>query len=297
MTRRFALIVNPLAGGGKARGALPAAVRELRLRGAEHRVIEPLSLASARAEARSASEAGETVVALGGDGLVGPIAGELRGADTALAVVPAGRGNDLARVLGIPTDPRAAARLAVEGPERRLDVAAVNGEPFVGIASVGFDSDANRIANETTLVRGNLVYLYSGLRALAGWRPATFDVTADGARTTLTGYSVAIANSRAYGGGMWLVPHAELDDGRLDVLTVEEHSKLRFLRGIPRVFTGSHVDDELARFTTAERVEIRADRPFTVYADGDPIADLPVTVTVDARALRFVAPPEGPRRP
>ena len=294
MKRRFALIVNPLAGGGKAHRALPEAARELRLQGAAHRVIEPDSLDVARREARSASAAGETVVAVGGDGLVGPIAGELRGAATALAIIPSGRGNDLARVLGIPVDPRAAARLAVEGVERRLDVAEVNGAPFVGIASVGFDSDANRIANEATLVRGNLVYLYAALRALAGWRPATFDVTADGTRTRVSGYTVAIANSKAYGGGMWLVPHAQLDDGRLDVLTIEQHSKLKFLRGIPRVFTGAHVEDELAQFTTAERVEVSADRPFTVYADGDPVADLPATVTVERRALRLIVPPESP---
>ncbi len=78
----------------------------------------------------------------------------------------------------------------------------------MGIASVGFDSDANRIANETRVVKGDLVYLYAALRALWHWKDATFEVVVDGERHSVTGYAVAVANSKAYGGGMYLVPHA-----------------------------------------------------------------------------------------
>ena len=119
-------------------------------------------------------------MALGGDGLLRPLAGVLKGRDTGLALVPCGRGNDLARVLGVPDDPTAAARLAVEGEERLLDVADVDGTPFMGIASFGFDSEANRIANEARLIKGDAVYLYAALRALAAWKPARF--TIDGGR-------------------------------------------------------------------------------------------------------------------
>ena len=101
----------------------------------------------------------------------------------------------------------------------------------MGIASLGFDSDANRIANESKLVRGNLVYLYAALKALASWRHARFEVTVDGERHDVTGYSVAVANSRAYGGGMLVAPDAELDDGQLDVVTIAQSPKLsRFPR-------------------------------------------------------------------
>jgi diacylglycerol kinase family enzyme len=197
-------------------------------------------------------------------------------------------------VLGIPTDPREAARLVLQGEERLLDVAEVDGKPFVGIASLGFDSDANRIANEARLVKGNLVYLYAALRALAAWKHATFEVVVDGERHTRTGWSVAVANNKAYGGGMMLVPHAELDDGELDVMLTGPHSKLKFLRDMPKVFKGTHVDDPEVTFLRGKRVEVSADRPFTVYADGDPIGDLPVTVTVDPRCLRVIAPPAPP---
>ncbi|MGI8585927.1 MAG: diacylglycerol/lipid kinase family protein [Thermoleophilaceae bacterium] len=291
MTPRLALLPNPAAGGGRAERILPEVLSELDAIGIERRVVAAATLAEARIEAGRAAAAGEGVVAIGGDGLVGPVAGAMRGATAALTIVPAGRGNDFARVLRIPREPRAAVRLAVEGEERLLDVGEINGSAFVGIASLGFDSDANRIANESKLVRGNLVYLYAALRALAGWRHARFEVTVDGERHDVTGYSVAVANSKAYGGGMFVVPHAQLDDGRLDVLLVGEKSKLRFLRDIPKVFRGTHVEDPAARFLRGERVEVAADRPFTVYADGDPIAELPALVTVARRSLRVMTPP------
>jgi YegS/Rv2252/BmrU family lipid kinase len=237
----------------------------------------------------------ETVVAVGGDGHVGLLAGVLRETDTTLAIVPAGRGNDLARVLGIPTDPAAAARLALDGEARPVDVGEVDGVPFLGIASLGFDSDANRIANESRL-RGNAVYLYAALRALGGWRHARFEVTVDGELHVFSGYTVAVANSKAYGGGMMLVPHAVLDDRRLDVLMVHEHSRLRWLAMLPRVFRGTHVGDPRAEFSTGQVIEVRADRPFTVYADGEPIGELPVTVRVGERQIRIVAPVAGPAR-
>jgi YegS/Rv2252/BmrU family lipid kinase len=231
-------------------------------------------------------------VAIGCDGLVGSVAGAMRGAPGALAIVPAGRGNDLARVLGIPREPRAAARLAVEGEQRLLDVAEANGKPFVGIASLGFDSEANRIANESRLSLGSLVYLYAALRALAGWRDARFEVTVDGERHSVTGYSVAVANSKAYGGGMLLAPHAKLDDGRLDVMMVSSKSKLSFLRGVVDSFKGRHVDDPAVRFLRGAEVAVDADRPFTVYADGDPIAELPVRIEIVA-VVRVLVPPRA----
>lgn len=290
MTRRFLVLVNPSAGGGRALKRLPAALAELERLGAPHRVVETRSLEHASHQAREAAAAGEVVAPLGGDGLLRGVASVLRHSDSALAILPGGRGNDLARVLGIPTEPAAAARNAVEGGERMIDVATVDGTPFLGIASFGFDSDANRIANEARLVRGNLVYLYAALRALVAWRPADFTVTVDGERHEITGYSVAIANSRAYGGGMLIAPDAELDDGDLDVVMIARSSKLRFLRSLPQVFKGTHVESPRVQVHRGSVVQVAADRPFDIYADGDPVGALPATVRVESRCLRVIVP-------
>lgn len=290
MTRRFALLVNPVSAGGRTLELLPQITAELDQLGAEYRTAETRSTDHAIELAREAAAAGETVGALGGDGLVRPIAGALRDSSVALAILPGGRGNDFARVLGIPKNPIAAARNAVQGVERMLDVAEANGTPYIGIASFGFDSVANRIANDAKLVRGNLVYLYAGLRTLATWKPAKFTVTVDGERHEATGFSVAVGNSRSYGGGMLLLPHAELDDGMLDVLLSRRTSKLRYLRGITQVFKGKHLDSPSVKLLRGSVVEAESDPPYDVYADGDPVARTPATMTVRARCLRVIVP-------
>jgi YegS/Rv2252/BmrU family lipid kinase len=290
LSRRFALLVNPASAGGKALKALPVVHETLDRLGAPHRTVTTRSTEHAAEEAARAAAQGETVAALSGDGLLRPLAGALKGTPAALAVIPCGRGNDLARVLGIPTDPAEAAQLAVDGPEKLLDVAEVDGIPFVGIASFGFDSEANRIANEAKLVRGNAVYLYAALRALAAWKPAAFGVTVDGERHDVSGYSVAVGNSKAYGGGMFVLPEAELDDGKLDVLISKDASKLAFLRGVFQTFKAAHVDSPNAQFLRGATIEVSSDRPFVIYGDGDPIGTTPATMRVQQRCLRVIVP-------
>jgi YegS/Rv2252/BmrU family lipid kinase len=290
MTRRFALLVNPASAGGKALKALPEVEAAFDRAGAEHRTVTTRSIEHAASAAAAAVARGETVAAIGGDGLLRPLAGALKDTASALALIPSGRGNDLARVLGIPDDPAAAARVALDGEERLLDVANVDGTPFMGIASFGFDSDANRIANEARLINGNAVYLYAALRALAAWKPAGFTVTVDGERHEAEGYSVAIGNSKAYGGGMFVLPQAELDDGALDVLVSKRTSKLTFLRELPRVFRGAHLDSPHVEVMRGREIEVSADRPFVIYADGDPIGATPATLRVEPRCLRVIVP-------
>jgi YegS/Rv2252/BmrU family lipid kinase len=253
--------------------------------------VQTRSLEHGTDETRRAMETGDVPVVMSGDGLVGHLGGILAGSDTPLGIIPGGRGNDLARVLGIPNDPDGAAEVLAEGQVREIDVAEANGKRFLGVASCGFDSECNRVANETRLVKGNLVYAYSVPRVLLSWHPATFTVSLDGAEPIVfKGYSVAAANSRAFGGGMFIAPHAELDDGKLDVITVSDVSRLRYLRGLPKAFKGTHVQNEEVTEHRAGTVEIRADRDFGVYADGELLTDLPATLSVLPDALSVIAP-------
>ena len=290
-TARHLVIVNPSAGGGRARKALPELEAALRAQGLDYRLVLTTSLEHGCEEARRAADAGEIPVVMSGDGLVGQIGGVLAGGGVPMGVIPGGRGNDLARVLGIPTEIPGAVGLLAAGSTRAIDVGEVNERRFLGIASCGFDSEANRIANQARLIKGNLVYLYAALRALAAWKPARFEVTLDGDRRSFTGYSVAAANNKAFGGGMFVAPNAELDDGLLDVVWVSDVAKLRYLANLPKVFKGRHVDSDEVTVLRAAEVTISADRPFAVYADGDHLADLPATIRLLPRALTVIAPP------
>jgi YegS/Rv2252/BmrU family lipid kinase len=316
------LIVNPAAGGGRAGRVAPVAERALRDRGLTLRRRDTRDLEHARELAAEAATLGETVVALGGDGLIGAVADRLRTLPGALlGVIPGGRGNDLARVIGIPDDAEAAAAIIAEGHARPLDLGLVQeiqpggggqppagsagaeddeaaqehmpGRAFVGIASAGFDSDANRIANEAPAWLGQLVYAYGALRALLAWHPARFELELEppGERRVYHGFSVGACNSKAYGGGMLAAPDALLDDGLLEVVLCERMSKLAFVtRILPKIFKGTHIHEPGVHVFRARELELAADRPFTMYADGDPIGQLPVRVRALPAAVMLLTP-------
>ena len=290
MARDVCLIVNPHAGGGRAADRLPAVEAALRARSLRFRVERTTSLEHARELARSARDRGEVAGAMGGDGLMGAVAGELRDTDGILGVIPGGRGNDWARKLGIPEEPEAAVGVIAGGAIRTVDVALAGERTYLGIASAGIDSDTQVIANATRLPLGGQVYVYGTLRALLRWKPARWTVTLDGETRTFTGYSVAVANSGVFGSGMYLVPNARIDDGLLDIVLGAEAPKRRYLKLLGKVFKGTHVNDPALTFLQAREVTFHADRPFTAYADGDPIADLPATFRIAPDALRVLAP-------
>ncbi len=302
--RPVCLIVNPAAGGGRAGRIAPAAQDALRLRGLEVRRVDTRDLDHARELAVEAANRGETIVALSGDGLIGVLADVLRDIPGAvLGAIPGGRGNDLARVLSIPDDTNGAAAIVADGYTRPVDLGIVHrqgcdeaGHAFVGIASVGFDSEANRIANVAPSWLGPLVYVYGALRALLAWRSARFEIELDppGERVSFTAYTVGAANSKTYGGGMRAAPGAMLDDGLLEVVVLEDVGKLAFLTKIlPKAFNGTHVHEPSVKVFRAREVLIHAERPFAMYADGDPIGELPVRVRALRGAVTMLVPRAG----
>ena len=286
----LALLVNPASAHGRTLKLLPDLERELDARRIPFRVERTRGLEHGVELALRAAEGDETPVVVSGDGLVGAVGGALAGSDTPLGIVPGGRGNDLARVLGIPSEPAAAVEMLAAGRTRRIDVGEVNGKRFLGIVSAGFDSEANRLANETKWLRGNLVYAYAGVRTLFGWKPARFTIRVGEERERFTGYSVSVANSKAFGGGMFVAPDADLSDGEFDVVTVGEVGKLRFLGNLPKVFKGTHVGEDEVRVFRAARLELSASKAFPVYADGEHLTDLPATLRVLPRALSVIVP-------
>jgi len=289
----LALLVNPASAHGRTLKLLPGLERELDARRVPFRVERTRGLDDGVERALLAAEADEVPVVISGDGLIGAVGGALAGSETPLGIVPGGRGNDLARVLGIPTEPEAAAEMLLAGQTRRIDVGEVNGKRFLGIVSVGFDSEASRLANEIKWMRGNLVYVYAGVRTLLGWKPARFTIRAGEERERFSGYSVSVANSKAFGGGMFIAPDADLADGEFDVVTVGEVGKLRFLSNLPKVFKGTHVEEDEVRVFRASRLELSASRPFPVYADGEHLTDLPASLRVLPQALNVIVPPRA----
>jgi YegS/Rv2252/BmrU family lipid kinase len=297
---RLQLVVNPSAGGGRAARLLPR-VRE-RL-SAHDLVVSPTrSLEHADELAAAAVADARVVLAMGGDGIVGRVAGAVADGGGLLAVLPGGRGNDFARAVGVPRDPVAACDVVEAGVETAVDLGVAGGVPFLGIASVGFDSAVQERVLRSRVPLGQLVYVAGALATVASWRHATFDLVLtgqDGAvgaepgtvtHRRVHGWAVAVANSGVYGGGMRLAPDASVTDGVLDVVLTSATSRTRFLRSLPRVFSGTHVHEPSVEVLRAGSVRLSSDRPFRVFADGDPVAALPCVVTVRPGALRVLLP-------
>jgi YegS/Rv2252/BmrU family lipid kinase len=289
--RSLALLVNPHAAGGRPLRLLPRIEARLRDLGLPFTVQRTQSLLHGCELAREAAGRGEVPVTVSGDGLIGAVAGALRDVPGAvLGVLPGGRGNDFARMIGLPLDAVAACDVLAEATPTPIDMGAANGRTFLGVASLGFDSEANRIANAAPPQLGRLVYVYGALRALAAWEGARFTVDVDGERAEFDGWSVAAANSGFYGGGMHVAPHARLDDGALDVVWLADSSRLGLVRLLAKVFRGTHVDAPGVSVRRGAEVRVSADRPFTVYADGDPVGNLPITLRAVPAAVRVLLP-------
>ncbi|WP_210493286.1 YegS/Rv2252/BmrU family lipid kinase [Patulibacter sp. SYSU D01012] len=310
--RSFVLLVNPTAGGGRGRHAGDAAAARLRARGARFRTIVAASAEAATAAAIAAIDAGDVPVAVGGDGTLRLVADAALGRPGAVVgLVPGGRGNDVARHLGLPADPAAAADALVDGDAVPVDAGvAVAGDgtrrSFLSVACVGFDAEANRIADAAPARLGRFAYVWGALGALAGLRPTDFAIEVDGTPVAQRALLVAVGNAGSYGGGMRIAPHSSVADGVFDVVAVGHtgrrpdacgwRDRLRIVHLLPAVFRGSHVRMPSVSVRRAAQVRIAADAPLLAYADGDPIGPLPMTLSTVPAALSLLVPP-GHRAP
>jgi diacylglycerol kinase (ATP) len=329
VSHSFCLVVNPAAGGGRCERQLPEALGVLAADGAAVRVCPTTSLGHAVGLAEQATARQETVVAVGGDGLVGTLAGAVSRAGGVLGIIPAGRGNDFACMLGIPPRPAAAARALLGGEPRAVDLIGVQsgdgpedvvaGSVYLGIPSVG-----GEIANRSRWVRGPVGYQLAGVRALLGWRPTTFTVdpgpvdpgpvdpgpvdprvvgpeAAAWPAVSFPGFCVVVANSVYLAAGRQVAPDADVSDGLLDVIMVRQGTKLSFVTAMLRAGRGTHVLMDEVTTELAACVTVTADRAMPAAADGETLASAcplpagsPLRVRALPGALRVIAPAGGP---
>ena len=292
------VVANPTAGRGKAGrriGLADTMLRELRV---DHEVRVAGSADDMESTCRDAAEQGAEIVAvIGGDGTVSCAANGLAGTGTALAVLPAGTGNDFAAAIGARSF-RTAVRLLADPKTESVDLAHVRAggvdRSFVNIAGAGFDSEVNETANAMTVnLGGTGTYVAALMKTLSRFTPARYDLTVDGEAFTLDAMLVVVGSGLAYGGGMKVLPNASLVDGVLDVCIVEALSKGAFLRAFPKVFMGKHTDHPNVRMMRATEVTVEANRGMQVYADGEHVGALPASFEVMPGALEVVVGPNA----
>ncbi|HEU5023334.1 MAG TPA: diacylglycerol kinase family protein [Spirillospora sp.] len=293
-SRAFTAIVNPAAGGSASASSLIPLARLLREAGAEVAVEYSRGLDHAHTVARDAAAAGRVVLGVGGDGMIGCVGGALAGTGAVLGIVPAGRGNDFARQLGVPSDPELLAPLLLDGEPRAVDAIEANGTPVLGSVYAGVDAVANANANKTRLLRGSAAYYIGALRAIVSWRAADYRVIVDGEEHRREGYTVVAANSGYYGFGKHIAPDARVDDGLLDVVLVRDASRMLFFAVMRELEAGTHVRRPQVEVLRGREVRIELAGPpgrtLPYGADGELPGVLPVTAKVMPGALRVLAP-------
>ena len=228
--RSFTFLVNPSSGGGAAPEAVVPVARLLRDAGASVEVTYSPGPKAMADLVGGALARGDVVVSVGGDGMLSSLAGAVSRGHGTLGVLPAGRGNDFARMLGLPEKPEAQARLLLEGPVRQVDLLSwtVGGQDRLVAGSVyaGVDARASEIVDKAHWLPKKLQYPYAAVRSLATYQPGRYRVAVDGVEHEYDAATVVVANSAYYGKGMKIAPEASVSDGVLDVVVIEAASKL-----------------------------------------------------------------------
>ena len=283
MTRSFTFLVNPASGGGAAPEAVVPVARLLREGGAEVDVTYSPGPRATDDLVAAACARGDVVVSVGGDGMLSHLAGAVSRAGGTLGLLPAGRGNDFARMLGLPAEPEAIARTLLETPVRQVDLVSWRrpGEAerlVAGSVYAGIDARAAAMVERMRWTPKKLQYPIAAVRAIATYAPGRFRVGIDGAEPQeYAAGLVVVANSAYYGKGMKVAPPAVVDDGLLDVVVVEAASRLELVRHLPRIYDGSHVDLDEVTVLRGRRISLAADgrTPLSVGGDGEPLGTLP----------------------
>jgi diacylglycerol kinase (ATP) len=300
------VIVNPVAGMGRAHQLEPRIQAMLRGGGVRTRVLETREAGHGERLAAAAADLGhDRVIAVGGDGTVSEVInGLMRGSASGapppmLGVVPAGSGNDLARSLGLPLEPLDALKVALGAETRPLDlgVAASDGVEryFHAAGGTGFDAQVafTMSGKRGRWQRGRAGYFLSTLNELRRYRNRELRIrlaTPHGARELEGRFLfVAFANGPFYGGGMQICPDASNQDGLLDVCLVGDISRLGALKELPGIYRAAHVNHPLVEIVRVLEARIEGEPGTRVHLDGEPLGGLPVDVRIRPSALRVAA--------
>ncbi|WAL63308.1 diacylglycerol kinase family protein [Amycolatopsis cynarae] len=279
---RAVLAVHHGSGGGAAerlKGVVAARLRE-RVDRLELWTGDPAGAAG-----------GDLLVVLGGDGAVHQAVQVCAGTGTALAVLPAGGGNDFARALGVPLDPLRALDTLLDalasGRRRLLDLGRADGRWFATVLCAGFDAAVARLAAALRWPTGPRRYDVAVVGELARFRPKPVALSFDGDRWELEATLVAVGNTGYYGGGIPVCPAANPGDGLFDITVVGRASRADLIRLLPRLRTGAHLAHPAVRTVRAREVLIEGN-DWPVVADGEPAGTVPVSVRCVPGALTVV---------
>lgn len=287
--RRVLLVANPKSRNGG--DGLDPAVHVMREAGlAVREVTANGPTAIGEVIATQATDADAIVVA-GGDGTLNAASRAVIEAGKPLGVLPTGTANDLARTLGLPLDLAGAAAVIVAGETRPIDLGEVNGHPFFNVASIGISAKlADTLSGVAKKRWGRLSYPIALLRTLIDARPFHATIVRDGETNRIRTLQVAVGNGRHYGGGMVVEENAAIDDGVLDLYSLEFDRVWKLVLLAGSFAKGRHGLWREVRTARGTQFEIRTRRPRPINTDGELVTLTPSVFRVLPGAIRVYAP-------
>jgi len=274
----WAIAINPTSGHGKGASFGQLVVEYFARHKIAYQIFSGDSAERLRKDLDSELETNsyEGVISVGGDGLAHLILQLCVPRQIPFAVMPAGTGNDIVRTLGWSLDDIESYLDRVTRTEAApIDLGNVDSEWFAAILSTGFDSIVNERANALSWPKGPQRYNVAIALELPQFRPLEYEITLDTHSFTTKAMLIAIGNGRSYGGGMYVCPQAQMNDGLFDVMILEPVSKIEFLKVFPKVYSGSHISHPQVKMFRSQRISIVADA--IAYADGERIGPAPIS--------------------
>lgn len=287
-------IINPIAGRGRAYRSYQRIRPHMAVIYPQYKAEFTQGEGHAASLAREAAEREtDLVITMGGDGTVHEVINGLAGTNTALAVLPSGTGNDYARNLKIPQDPLKALHVLHKGSRQRIDLGILNSTYFINMAGLGFDAAVARQVNKGKYFNGTPAYLAAIGKTLVSYQSIEIELTIDGHTLNETITMIAVANGEHVGGGIRMVPGAEMADGLLDVCVVKEASPWEILKTLPLLYKGGHLKHPKCSFYRGRDIIIKPLDPRQkswVQVDGEVIQGQPLYFGISPQALTILKP-------
>ncbi len=285
------IITNPTSRKGKSEKLTRIITQALDEKGIAYTLKFTTKALEATAIARKAADAGEDMVlCIGGDGTISEVAGGLTNSNTALGIIPAGTGDDFARFLGIPKDPRAALEVAISGKAMQFDAGLANGRVFINSAGSGFDVDVlNRTLFYKKIFHGLIAYIVGVFASVFTFRGMEITLTHNSKSISTKALLVCVANGRYFGGGMCVAPNADATDGLFDVLYVDSIPNIRVPFLLAAFIKGKHMEWPIVHaFRCSELTVSTSDG--SLQLDGEIYKQSHVLYRIMPKAVKIIVP-------
>ncbi|GLQ53213.1 lipid kinase [Devosia nitrariae] len=287
--RRALMLVNPNARrGGEGLDSLVARLAE----GGVDAVVERFETPDeVSADIVRRQHEADLVIVCGGDGTINSAAKGVLATGLPMGILPMGTANDLARTLAIPEDLLAAADIITAGATRRIDLGEVNGHPFFNVASIGVAADLARgLTREAKRRWGKLGYALAAIKVLASARPFSAQIISGSGRVRVRTLQIAVGNGVHYGGGAIVHQDATIEDGHLDLYSLELRNVWKFGLMLGAFRRGEHGAWHEVRTVKDTEFDIRTRKPRPVNTDGDIVTTTPAHFVIRPSAVTVFAP-------